>query len=285
MTRRFVDLHTHSNASDGSMSPAQVVQLADEANLAAVALCDHDTLDGLAEAQRASQHYPKLTFINGIEVSAVFPRGTLHILGLDIDSQAQSINVLARDLRGARDQRNPRIIEALQAMGVDITMEEVLAQLPDAHTRSNPVVGRMHIAQALCLKGYARSIDDAFAKYLAKGRGAFVDKERMSPSDAIAAIRDANGIAVLAHPCHLLCDNYSQLERIVKNLRAVGLGGIEVYHSDHSPEQIRQYLNLARRLELAISGGSDFHGSGKPHVSIGRPRTPLSAVMGILKRR
>jgi len=283
MPRRFVDLHTHSTASDGSFSPADVVRLADEAGMAALALCDHDTVDGLDEAIDAATKYPDLAFVPGIEVSAVFPTGTMHLLGLGIDPRGESITALASRLREAREQRNPRIIARLNDLGVSITLDEVIAGMP-APARDRRVVGRMHIAETMTAKGCVRSVDEAFAKFLGAGASAFVDKERVTPAQAIEAIRGSGGIAVLAHPVHLLCDNSAQLRRVVKELRSQGLGGIEVYHSDHDDFMTRLCLGLARELGLAVSGGSDFHGKGKPHVTIGRPRTPLSVVSGILER-
>ena len=197
--------------------------------------------------------------------------------------RGESITALASRLREAREQRNPRIIARLNDLGVSITLDEVIAGMP-APARDRRVVGRMHIAETMTAKGCVRSVDEAFAKFLGAGASAFVDKERVTPAQAIEAIRGSGGIAVLAHPVHLLCDNSAQLRRVVKELRSQGLGGIEVYHSDHDDFMTRLCLGLARELGLAVSGGSDFHGKGKPHVTIGRPRTPLSVVSGILER-
>ena len=277
--RRFVDLHTHSTASDGQLPPAEVVRLADELGLAAVALTDHDTLDGLAEAAEAARDLPRLRFVPGIEVSAVPPSGTLHILGLGVDPASPAIARLAAFLREARQRRNPRILERLAELGLEVPMEDVLAVAGEPQPGGKErVVGRPHVAEAMVRRGLAASPTEAFEKYLARGRPAYVERERMSPRDTIRALRDGGILAVLAHPVQLACDNRAQLETILRSLIGLGLNGIEVYHSDHTPEQTRQYLDLARKYDLAVTGGSDFHGAAKPDVKMGRPRVPLSVV-------
>lgn len=277
--RRFVDLHTHSTASDGRLSPAELVRLADELKLAAVALTDHDTLDGLAEAQAAAGDLPDLRFVPGVEVSAVPPRGTLHILGLGVDPQSPAIAGLASFLREARQRRNPQILERLGELGLQVEMEDVraVAGEPTADPGER-VVGRPHIAEAMVRRGLVAGPTEAFEKYLARGRPAYVERERMSPRDTIRALREGGVLAALAHPVQLACDNRAQLETILRDLIAHGLNGIEVYHSDHTPEQTRTYLDLARTYDLAVTGGSDFHGATKPDVMMGRPRVPLAVV-------
>ena len=267
----------HSNASDGSLCPAEVVALAERKRLAVVALTDHDTTGGLAEAAAAAEGLP-LRFIPGIEVSAKFTGGTLHILGLGVDPAAPSIRKLAERLIEMRTRRNPRMIAKLRDIGVDITMDEL------QRFAGGGVVGRLHMARLLSRKGCVRSVDEAFERHLGAGAHAFVDKERAAPAEAIEAIRAAGGVAVLAHPPHLGYGNLAQLERIVRSLIRAGLEAIEVYHCDHSPAQIRAYLNLARKLGLLVSGGSDFHGGAKPEVRLGLPRTPLAAVEQLLAK-
>jgi len=276
-TRRFVDLHTHSRCSDGSLRPADVVDLAERCQLAAVALTDHDTTAGLAEARAQAKGYPELRFLGGIEVSAIFPSGTLHILGLGIDEASAPLAALTARLRAAREERNPKMIAKLQAIGVGIDLDDVLS-CAGATTEGPRVVGRLHMAMALQRRGCVRSLDEAFARYLGNDGPAYVDKERTRPAEAIGAIRSAKGTAVLAHPPHLRYQNAAQLERIVRELISAGLGGIECYHSDHTPEQTRLYLDLARRFDLLVTGGSDFHGQGKPDVRLGKPRVPASQV-------
>ncbi len=279
--RNFIDLHTHSTASDGTLEPAAVIELADRKKLAAVALTDHDTVDGLAEAAEAARRFPDLQVIAGIEISALFTGGTLHILGLGIDPKAPALTEMTARLRQAREDRNPNILANLARLGVPVTMEEVLAQVKHLPTsRSRRVVGRVHIAMAMVRKGYVKDQSEAFAKYLGNDAPAFVNKEKTTPAEAIGAIVGSGGAAVLAHPPQLNCQNSAQLERVVRDLMRYGMTGIEVYHSDNTPEQTRMYLNLARKHNLGIVGGSDFHGGAKSAVKMGLPRVPRSVVSG-----
>ena len=275
--RTLVDLHTHSTASDGALAPAVLVRGADARGLAALALTDHDTVDGLAEAREAARDLPELRFITGIEVSAQPPSGTLHLLGLGIDESGQAAGRLAQCLRDARDRRNPQIVEALRRQGLDITMDDVLA-VAGGHSGQGRVVSRVHIAEALRRKHFVPDTKTAFEKYIARDRPAYVERERLGPRETISAIHDAGGVAVLAHPPQLQYNNNAHLETILRSLLAAGLNGIEVYHSDHTPAQTRHYLDLAHRFDLAITGGSDFHGPVKPEVRLGVPRVPLSVV-------
>jgi 3',5'-nucleoside bisphosphate phosphatase len=286
--RRLCDLHAHSTASDGLLSPSDLVRLADRQRLAGVALTDHDTIDGLAEAAAAAKEFPELTFVPGVELSAVSPQGTLHVLGLGIDPAAAPLRTLITQLIQARDERNPRIIAKLQALGVKIDMDDVrqAAQgpLPRDGAARSPVLGRMHMAEVLLDKGYARSIEDAFARYLGDNAPAYVDKERLSPRAVADAIHGAGGLAMIAHPVHLLFENFSQAQRLIRMLVEQGVDGLEAYHSEHSALQTRFFLDLASRLNLAVSGGSDFHGQVKPHVQLGRPRVPVQVVRDLMGR-
>jgi 3',5'-nucleoside bisphosphate phosphatase len=281
--RRLCDLHTHSNHSDGDLSPRELVRLASRKRLAGLALTDHDTVAGLAEAAEAAAEDPQLTFIPGVEVSAAFPQGTLHILGLCIDPAGVALADLTARLLDARNERNPRIVAKLRAMGVDITMDEVLSRAGVAD-QAGGVVGRAHIAAVLMRKGYARDLADAFARYLSPGAPAFVDKERLAPAQAIAAIHDARGLAILAHPVQLQFGNFAECERMVRSLQDAGLDGLEAYHSDHSDVETRFFLDLARRLDMAVAGGSDYHGSIKAEVRLGHPPVPASVMETLLSR-
>jgi len=284
--RSLVDLHTHSTASDGRNTPSEVIALADRAALAAVALTDHDTTAGLAEAQAAADEFLDLCFVPGIEMSARFFSGTLHILGLGIDPQAPDLSNLIDSLLEARNDRNPKIITKLQELGMDIEFPDVLAVMHESpKSPANRVVGRMHIAEALRRKGYVHSTGEAFQRFLRDGGPAFVDKERLTPRQVIDPIRSAGGLAVLAHPVHMNYDNSAQLKLMIRRLVDAGLQGLEVVHSDHSPFQSRTYLKLARDLGLAVTGGSDYHGQAKPHVRLGRPRVPVKLLGEKLSRR
>ncbi|OPX25084.1 MAG: hypothetical protein B1H04_00755 [Planctomycetales bacterium 4484_123] len=276
--RNYVDLHTHSNVSDGQLRPAEVVRLAERKRLAAVALTDHDSADGLAEAEAAARALP-IRFVRGVEISASFSGGTMHIVGLGIDPANRRLRSAMGRLVRARQRRNPKVVAKLRAMGVDVTLEQWRAWAGDCR-----MVGRLHMAKLLCAKGYARDVGDAFRRYIGAGAPAFVDKELLSPREAIEAIHAAGGLAVLAHPPELNYGSNARLERIVRSLVRDGLDGIEAIHSEHSPAQTRHYLALAGRLGLLVSGGSDFHGPDQLDNRVGLPRVPLAAVEELLAR-
>ena len=283
--RNFVDLHTHSNASDGWNAPAEVIALADRIGLAAVALTDHDTTAGLAEARAAAESFGDLHFVPGIELSAKFSSGTLHILGLGIDEEAPALSALTRNLVEARNERNPKIIAKLGELGMDIELSDVLAVLSGSpKSARDRIVGRMHIAEALRRKGYVYSTAEAFQRYLGDTGSAFVDKERLTPGEVIEPIHQSGGLAILAHPVHMAYENSAQLALMVRRLVDAGIDGLEAVHSDHSPFQARTYLQLARRLGLMVTGGSDYHGQAKPNVQLGRPRVPLNLLGEKLRR-
>jgi predicted metal-dependent phosphoesterase TrpH len=280
--RRFVDLHTHSTASDGTLSPRELVAAADARRLAAVALTDHDTIAGLAQAQAAARDYPNVKLVAGVELSAAWPQGTLHILGLGVDSASSALAELLGRLREARQQRNPLIIEKLRQMGLNLTMDDVLAEAP--HANRQLVVGRLHIARAMVRRRHVRTTDEAFERYIGAGRPAYVDKERLTAAEAIAAVHAAGGVAVLAHPPQLDYDNPAQMERIIRQLRRDGIDAVEVYHSDSTVVQTRALLDVAVKLRLGITGGSDFHGQAKQQVRLGVPRVSLEMIGSMAAR-
>ena len=184
--RRFVDLHTHSSASDGDLRPAELIALADREQLLAVALTDHDTTAGLAEARLAAEGFAQLRFIPGIEVSAASPAGILHVLALGIDETSPALAELAAALRAARDKRNPKIVAKLQALGMHIDMDDVAAQATDS-PGGGPVLGRLHIAHAMAAKGYVRTADEAFDRFIGRGKPAYGEKDKLPPAEVIAA--------------------------------------------------------------------------------------------------
>ena len=262
----YVDLHSHSTASDGTFAPAEVARLAKQSGLFGFALTDHDTTEGLAEAAAEAARLG-MTFIPGIEISCTHPHpGTMHLLGYCVDPQSAHLAELSRQLVDARNNRNPRIIGKLREHGVAITMEEVEAEA------GGTVVGRPHIAAILVRKGYVSSIKHAFDKYLAPGGLAYFDKERLTPREAVDLVLKSGGIAVLAHPVQLRTENDAQLERVVKDMVDLGVQGIETLHSDHTPELIEKYTKLADRLGLLKTGGSDFHGANKKDIQFGTVR-------------
>ncbi len=258
-----VDLHCHSTASDGTLAPAAVVQLAKDRGLSALALTDHDTIAGVAEAA-AEANKIGVDFLPGIEISAEFPHpGTMHLLGYGVDPHSQNLHDLTKTLLAGRDNRNPKIIAKLREMGLDVTMEEW-------HAESNgPVLGRPQLAAILLRKGYVTSIKQAFDKYIGQGAPAYADKERLSPAKAIAMILESGGLPVLAHPIQLRTQNDAQLQQIVKDLVDMGLRGIEVIHSDHDAQMIAKYEGYAAQYGLLKTGGSDFHGTNKANINLG----------------
>jgi len=260
--KKFIDLHTHSTASDGSYSPAEVVRLAKEGGLAAMALTDHDTVDGLPEAVAAGAELG-VEVIPGVEISAQFPGGTMHILGLFVEYHNGRLDERLAVLKQARIDRNPRIIAKLNALGIPITMEQV------NQISGGGQVGRPHIARALMEAGYVQDLQEAFDKYLGWHRPAYVSKFRFPPEAALAMIREAKGIPVLAHPFTLGLGSAYALKNLIIELKGLGLAGLEVYYSEHTPEQEALYLKLVRELDLQISGGSDFHGLNKPEITLG----------------
>jgi predicted metal-dependent phosphoesterase TrpH len=260
---QFVDLHCHSTASDGTLAPRDVVRLAKQSNLSALALTDHDTVAGCADAADEAMKVG-IDFLCGIEISAEYPHpGTMHILGYGVDSGSPHLKNLTATLIAGRDNRNPRMIAKLNEMGVAVTMKEWEDQA------NGGVVGRPHLAAILARKGYVSSIKQAFDKYIGQGAPAYFDKERLTPRQAIERITAAGGLAVLAHPIQLRTSNDAQLEQVVKDLADVGLAGIEVIHSDHNPAWIDTCTRLAEKFNLLKTGGSDFHGTNKKDIQLG----------------
>jgi len=261
-----IDLHAHSTASDGSYSPSEVVRLARDAGLRAVALTDHDTTDGLAEAVAAGEALG-VEVIPGVEISAKHGGDTMHILGYFLDFHSGQLEERLAVLKQARKDRNPKIIAKLNALGIAVTMEQV------ERLSGGGQVGRPHIARALLESGYIKSIQQAFDIFLKNGGKAYVSKFRFPPAEALDMIRQARGVPVLAHPFTLEMGSAGALRELLKELKADGLAGVEVFYADHAPEQEAMYLKLAQELGLLVTGGSDFHGLNKPEVTLGRIRS------------
>jgi len=272
--KRF-DLHLHSTCSDGIFTPAELANHAKAAGLAGLALTDHDTVAG-CEAMHAAGAALGLEIINGVEISADFEPGTLHMIGLGVDLAHPVLTGRLAFLQKGRAERTPRMVAQLKAAGVEISVAEILAEAGEGG-----MVGRPHVAALLIRKGYATGMDDAFDRWLGKGQPGYVSKEKLSAEDAIAMIRQAGGVAVLAHPVQLRLAN-AELEALVARLKAAGLGGIEAYHSDHGPAEEAQYLALAARHGLKVSGGSDYHGFKDKPVRLGVPSLDEALVRELL---
>lgn len=253
----YVDLHIHTHYSDGVCSPAEVVAMARESDLQTIAITDHDTIDALDEAMLAGKQ-TGINVIPGIELSidAEMPEdGHMHILGYFIDPGNSRLNESLHFLREARKTRVLQIIEKLRGLGIELSYEAV-EQI--AGESESP--GRPHIASALIENGAISSRREAFEKYLAKGAPAYVEKKKLNPQEAIGLIREAGGIAVLAHPVLCGFKKESEIYSLIIKLKEIGLQGIEAYYPMHDPDQTAIYLKIARELGLAVTGGSDFHG-------------------------
>jgi predicted metal-dependent phosphoesterase TrpH len=257
----MIDLHTHSNASDGKLRPAELIRYAREMEIEVIALTDHDTLSGLEEAALEAARIG-IDFIPGVEISAVYDPGTMHILGYFINPDDAGLKETLSWLRGGRDDRNGLILEKLEELGCPLEMEEVAA------LAGGESVGRPHIARAMISHRYVSSFNEAFERYLGKGAAAYVDREKMTPDRAIERILDAGGLPVLAHPQTLSLDE-GELEDLLGRLASLGLAGVEAYYYSHSEQETDFYLSLAEKLNLAVTGGSDFHGPGMVETSLG----------------
>jgi len=258
----FVDLHIHTTASDGSLTPLEVLDAAAEIGLKAIAITDHDTIEGIAEVWQ-TRRANVIEVLPGIEISADYPFGTMHILGYLIRLDDMPFRQALHTIQEARAIRNLKIIERLQELGVPIRYEEVL------EVSGGGQVGRLHISQVLVYKGVTQTVDEAFSRLLKKGGHAYVQRYRLSPADAIQTILQAGGVPVLAHPFTLNAKNEVELENILLDLKQVGLKGMEVYYPQHGPVRTAEYERLTRRHGLLMTGGTDFHGAVKPGVHLG----------------
>ncbi|MEX2215403.1 MAG: PHP domain-containing protein [Phycisphaeraceae bacterium] len=279
----FCDLHMHSTASDGTDPPGALGALASAAGLSAIALTDHDTTAGVAAAEKGCRA-AGVAFAAGIEISAdpAFAKppksdpaqetsGTLHILGLFVRPDDEQLAAISRQMEQARNQRNPMVIDRLNAIGVRIDYSEVEALAAEEGTA---IIGRPHIAQVLLMKGYVKSIQDAFTRYIGIKGAAYVRRDRLHPHDAINAIHHAGGLAVMAHPVQLRYADEDELTYIVRRMIDFGLDAIEARHSDHTPAQVQQFEKLAAREKIMTSGGSDYHGTRKT-VAMGGQNVPF----------
>ena len=260
-----IDLHMHSIHSDGSHLPSELIPMALEARLVAIALTDHDTVDGIEELIAAAAG-TGIEIVTGVELSASAGHSDLHILGYMFDpAHPRFVQELDR-FREGRRIRVLRMIEALNGLGIVMTMEDVLR-----HARGG-ALGRPHVAQALYELGYVETFDEAFRRYLGHRSPAFVPKPYFAPTEALALIRSAGGVPVLAHP------GTANRDELIPELVDAGLAGIEVWHPKHNPSQVVQYRRLARELGIAATGGSDFHGAAMGPVRVGMSDVPATAI-------
>ena len=271
----YIDLHVHSNASDGTLSPAQVVELAAREGLKAIALTDHDTVAGIREAKEAAAR-SDVELVPGIEFSCVWKGTEIHILGLFVDLEDPSFCREVDALKAVRDERNTEMIRRFQADGMDITLEGLKAGKPDT------VITRAHVARLLVEKGYAPTLDGAFKKYLQYGGRYCIRKERIDPEKAIEILVKDHAFPSLAHIMQYKL-GWEEDRKLVAYLKELGLQGLEVYHSSHNASQSIRLQDLAVRYGLLPTGGSDFHGANKPDIQIGVGRGGLKLSYGLLE--
>ncbi len=270
---KTIDLHTHSTYSDGSLSPTDLIDLACKANLSALALTDHDTIEGLAEAE-AEADKQGIRFLPGLELSVRSETET-HIVGLFIDRRNPVLTEALERARLFRTARSQKTAQKLRELGFDCSVDEAQALAGHAN------VGRGHFAKLMVMKGYAASINEAFRDFLAAGRPAYFGDQCFSDKEAISLIHAAGGIAIVAH-LHLIRLPDDRLFAYLKELKEAGLDGIEGYYTDYSPEMERLYRGFAEKLGLLLSGGSDFHGAFKPHIALGKGLGGLSVPASLL---
>ena len=296
---KIVDLHVHSNKSDGSLTPSQLVDLAVEKRLSAFALTDHDTTDGIPEALKAAEEHNQrlaagllssetdnhpplpLEVIPGIELSTEYRKRDVHILGLYIDYQAAFFQEWLQHFVDSRIQRNHKLCANLQTAKIDITYEKLQETFPCA------TITRSHYARYLLDHGYVKSLLEAFDRYLGDHTRYFVPREKVTPEQAVELILQAGGIPILAHPI-LYRFSDTVLETLVADLKNIGLIGIETIYSTYSPAEEQQIRTLAAKYDLCISGGSDFHGANKPGLEMatgyGRLIVPEEVLTNLKKR-
>ncbi len=270
----YIDLHTHSTASDGALSPKEVVRAAREAGLSAIALSDHDTVDGIMDALEEGKTLG-VRIIPAVEMSADF-KTEMHILGYGIDVTCPSFSRVMEKMREWRRFRNEETARLLGEAGIDVSFEEA------KKVAGGPTIGRVHFAMVMVEKGYSPSVKDAFDEWLSVGKPGYFRKQKYSPEDVISFIKEAGGVAVLAHP-KLLKLPREEYDPLFGELKEKGLFGVECYYNAHTDEERDFFLSLAKKHGLVPTGGSDFHGQNKPHVSIGKVYGDQKIPMSILE--
>ena len=277
---KYIDLHVHSTASDGTLTPAEVVDRAVELGLSAFALTDHDTLRGVAEAkERAAFHKANghaIEVYSGVEISAAYKNKDIHILGLLVDETNEILERILNSFLENRNRRNEKVIEKFAERGIEISMEELTADAPDS------VITRAHFARVLMKKGIVTSVQEAFEKYIGDDGPCYVAREYMSPEQAISSIRKAGGVPVLAHPL-LYNLPHDELYALVERLKKASLKGIEVYYSNNCGQDEANVKALANHFGLICTGGSDFHGAVKPAIELGSGKGNLKIPYSVLE--
>ncbi|MCP5465320.1 MAG: PHP domain-containing protein [Thermotogae bacterium] len=257
---KVLDMHTHSNHSDGTNSVSQLMKKAKNRSLELYSITDHDGISSQQEAVELSRVH-NINYIPGVEINAEFPT-LMDILGYGIDINSEELKEKLKFLSEKRIERNIKMIELLREENFNITYEEVL------EFAGSETVGRPHIAGLMIQKGYGTTISEIIETYLTRGKKCFLERVKFSPKETIRIIKEAGGTAVLAHPFKLRINN-EQLENLIVELKYYGLDGIEAFHYSHSPEFTNYIINLAQKYNMLITAGSDFHGNNKPFVTFG----------------
>ena len=270
----MIDLHTHTTASDGTLSPTELVKRAKKRGVEILAITDHDTVDGLKEA-RLEADKQGMELINGIELSTNYLGEEVHILGYFVDVNDENFLESLESLKRERETRTEEIIEKLRKNRVEISMEEILKEV------NGEIISRTHIALVLKKRGYVRSTKDAFNYYIGSTGKAYIPKKILDPFEAVKLIRKSGGIAFLAHPIYIKLHERVKLELFDK-LKDAGLNGVEVYYPGFTEEQINYYKKIANKRDLLLSGGSDFHGGNRTSVEIGDGGVPEEVINRIL---
>jgi len=267
-----VDLHLHTTASDGVFSPEDIVAKAARLGLRIIAICDHDTVDGISRALAAAKAFTGLRVIPGVEVSTDFPAGEVHVLGYFIDHTNKELGATLKRMRQTRRERARGMITKLDKLGIHIDWSRV------QEIAGSGSIGRPHIAQAMLEKGYINSIGDAFYRYISKGGPAYVERIKMTPEEAVKLILRSGGLPVLAHPLTI-----DDPEAVTTRLKAVGLIGIEAYYGEFNAEQVSYLVKMAHRHNLIVTGGSDYHGlDDARETMIGGAQVPLEAAQKLI---
>ncbi|MAF85623.1 MAG: phosphatase [Dehalococcoidales bacterium] len=262
-----VDLHIHSSASDGLLSPTEIVRKSAALGLTIIALADHDTVDGIAPALAAAEAFPQLKVIPAVEISTDIPADEVHLLGYFLDYTGYELRAALERMRNSRRQRAQGMIAKLGDLGIHIEWQRVQEIAGDGS------VGRPHLAQAMLEKGYTASIKEAFTKYISRDGPAYVERDKMTPPEAVALILRSNGLPVLAHPLFI-----SDPEKLVVELKAAGLVGIEAYYDNYTADEIDRLVCLANKYNLTTSGGSDYHGlDASTETMLGGTDVPMQA--------
>jgi predicted metal-dependent phosphoesterase TrpH len=261
-----VDLHIHSTASDGRFSPQAIVTKAAALGLTIIALADHDSVDGIAPALESARAFPRLRVIPAVEISTDIPSGEAHVLGYFIDHTRRELLSALERFRSSRQRRAQGMIGKLHDLGINIDWPRVQAIAGDGS------IGRPHIAQAMLEKGYINSIQDAFKGYIEHGGPAYVEREKMTPVEAVKLILQSDGLPVLAHPFTV-----NNPEAMIMELKAAGLAGIEAYYKDYTAAEIQSLVNLAEKHNLITTGGSDYHGLDKSETMLGGVEVPIAS--------